>query len=485
MGQSEQLTLEELIADAAWVRRVAAALVREPADADDLAQLTLVAAIERPPATGDRRRQWLTTVARNLARMMGRRSERRLRREARSETGAGAPSPEALVERAQLQRQLATLLTELEEPYRTTVLLCYFEDLSPSEIARRAGIPAGTVRWRLKQGLERLRARLDQLHVNRRAGWLVPMTTLGRATHARHLPLPIKGLVVMANKTAVAAGVGALVATTALVSVHEGRAMLARRSAPSELAASGAHAPSAPTRLAGDLATMAARLPPPPAGATREQLLVRDAAQRAEIVRLHAEIDRMLKPDPFNMPAAWKHGEDFIKPAKSELLEMAKDCKVRWDMPPITVPATTMDDDIALEAGVSDDERREFDRVSAEFTQNMVAQVRPLYLEVTGDQSGAETLTPEAMMNEIRLKVPEAVTQAAYWKLSHERAGLIPAATDTTSASAFERYLRLQQNAGDAFETALSAALGADRAHAIRTQQGSWGARYMLGGCPK
>lgn len=32
------------------------------------------------------------------------------------------------------------------------------------EIARAQGIPAGTVRWRLSEGLRRLRAQLDEAH---------------------------------------------------------------------------------------------------------------------------------------------------------------------------------------------------------------------------------------------------------------------------------------------------------------------------------
>src|SRR5262249_23526210 len=49
----------------------------------------------------------------------------------------------------------------LEEPFRETVLLRYYEDMSCADIARMKGMPAGTVRWRLKTGLDRVRAALD------------------------------------------------------------------------------------------------------------------------------------------------------------------------------------------------------------------------------------------------------------------------------------------------------------------------------------
>jgi hypothetical protein len=276
-----------------------------------------------------------------------------------------------------------------------------------------------------------------------------------------------------------------LVTATALVGGYEARLMVAQHRAHSAQTAESSKTQNTPMPFVASVAAIATHLPPPADGATREELLKRDAAQRAEIVRLRAELAALRRPNPLNMPAAWMHGEDFFKPSKDDLLQMAKDCQVRFDAPELTVPAATMRDELAAEAGVSDEERQQYNRVMAEFTQTRIAQLRSAYIEVTGDKSGADTLSPDAMMNEIRTKVPETAAQEAYWKVSRERAGLLPASTDTSSASAFERWLRLQQNAGDGFEAALAAALGADRAHALRTEEGSWGIRMMLGGCPK
>ena len=71
------------------------------------------------------------------------------------------PSPEEVVAGLELQRLLASLMVGLGEPYRQVIYLRFFEDLDSSAIAGRVGIPAGTVRWRLKMGLAELRARLD------------------------------------------------------------------------------------------------------------------------------------------------------------------------------------------------------------------------------------------------------------------------------------------------------------------------------------
>lgn len=83
------------------------------------------------------------------------------------------PSSDELLERHEAQQLLARLVGELGEPYRSTILLRYAEGLEPTEIAHRQGVPAGTVRWRVKEGLARLRAELDEAHGGDRRAWLI------------------------------------------------------------------------------------------------------------------------------------------------------------------------------------------------------------------------------------------------------------------------------------------------------------------------
>src|SRR5213075_1521425 len=82
-------------------------------------------------------------------------------------------SPEELLQRHELQQGLARLVAELDEPYRSTILLRFAEGLTPSQIARRLSIPAGTVRWRLKEALARLRSELDRMHKGDRRAWML------------------------------------------------------------------------------------------------------------------------------------------------------------------------------------------------------------------------------------------------------------------------------------------------------------------------
>tara|TARA_R110002072_G_scaffold253748_4_gene412516 strand:- start:424 stop:2748 length:2325 start_codon:yes stop_codon:yes gene_type:complete len=81
------------------------------------------------------------------------------------------------LERMDTQRLLLEAVRTLEEPVRTTVVRRYFEGLSSAEIARASGVPAGTVRARLKRGLDQLRERLDREHGSR-SSWMAVIAPL-------------------------------------------------------------------------------------------------------------------------------------------------------------------------------------------------------------------------------------------------------------------------------------------------------------------
>src|SRR5215470_2042101 len=151
--------VDRLLGQARWVEGFARALVRE--DSDDVAQDAWLAAIQRPPAPAASPRPWFATVMRNLARMRFRSASRRRAREGASPTGGDAPTPAELAHRMELQRRLASVVLALEEPQRSTIVLVFYEGLSPADVARQQGVPATTVRSRMRAALVTLRARLD------------------------------------------------------------------------------------------------------------------------------------------------------------------------------------------------------------------------------------------------------------------------------------------------------------------------------------
>ncbi len=201
-----QLDPDRLAAEARSLRALARAAAGGGVDGDDLAQEAWLTALQRPPEPGFSLRAWLGGIVRNHARDAQRTARRRAVREEH------AARPEAVdlddtVERLDLLRHLLAEARALEEPFRAAILLRYVDGLSTEAIARRLGVPAGTVRARLHRGLERLRARLDKTVPGGRAAWLVPFS----------LYLPTPGAV--AGVAAPAGVAGTLLPTTAALTL--------------------------------------------------------------------------------------------------------------------------------------------------------------------------------------------------------------------------------------------------------------------------
>jgi RNA polymerase sigma-70 factor (ECF subfamily) len=197
--------IDELLHHRAWLRALSRKLVG-PGLADDLVQETWLAALRRPPERGRPAQPWLAAVARRIAgRLLG----------ARGATAPGgdpqgdAPSSAELLARLETEARLAREVAALDEPFRRTVLLRYHEGLSAAEIARRDGVPAGTVRWRLKRGLDALRARLDRDYGDRRS-WAVVLASLAGVEVGAGVGALAGKAAAVAAVVALAAGGGAL-----------------------------------------------------------------------------------------------------------------------------------------------------------------------------------------------------------------------------------------------------------------------------------
>ncbi len=218
--------VQALLDEAAWIRSLARRLARDASEADDLVQETLASALEHPPDRGQQRRAWLAVVVANAARALRRSRARREVRERAAARPEAQPSTAELVERAGLQRELVEAVLELDEPYRTVVLLRFYEGLTPRAIAARLGVPVATVRTRTARAVARLRMRLDDRFDGDRGAWLAlvlppplaaipPKYTQAPPVAAVPLSIPIAGGVLLNAKLAVAVAV--VLALTALV----------------------------------------------------------------------------------------------------------------------------------------------------------------------------------------------------------------------------------------------------------------------------
>ena len=278
--------LERLLENASWVRALGVELVGA-GEAEDLVQDAWLAALEQPGAARNPA-AWLSGVVRRLAGRRRRSGERRARRERTAARPEAQPAADELVAEAELSRALILAVSELEEPYRSTVLLRFYRGWTPQEMARSAGVPDATVRTRLARALAKLRERLDREHGGR-AAWAVCFA--GSSTSAT--VTTISGGALMGAKSISAA---AALAALAGWAIWQGRGVDGRDSSRREqgVVATPAAAPAGALELppegavaVSESATRERLAPPAPSHPVGEVLLYGSVLdERAEPVEL-------------------------------------------------------------------------------------------------------------------------------------------------------------------------------------------------------
>ena len=139
------------------VRALAARLVGDSDDAEDIAQDTFVE-VWRRAAEFDANRgpeaAWLATIARSRALDLLRRRVARARKLSELQPPAEEPPRRD-------QGRLALALGQLTAAQRKLVELAYVEGLTHAEIAIRTGAPLGTVKTRIRRCLHLLSTQLE------------------------------------------------------------------------------------------------------------------------------------------------------------------------------------------------------------------------------------------------------------------------------------------------------------------------------------
>jgi RNA polymerase sigma-70 factor (ECF subfamily) len=155
---------------------LALAIVREPADAEEVV-VDAFGQAWRSAASFDPARgsvgAWLATIARSraldLVRARGRRAKVHERAAQLSDGGVATPiaaagiDPGRGAEQSEARLLVGRALGALPEPQRVAIELAYFEGLTQSEIAERLAEPLGTIKTRMRTGMEKLRVLLGPL----------------------------------------------------------------------------------------------------------------------------------------------------------------------------------------------------------------------------------------------------------------------------------------------------------------------------------
>ena len=187
-----------LLKESDWIGGLAVKLIGNAHEAEDLAQDTRLAALQMPRDRGRPIRPWLATVARNGMRML-RRSEgsRRARESDHAAMGANetARSPAEMLEALETQELVSRFVRELPDELSSVIVESFLEDRTPAEIAALRGIPPGTVRWRKREALRRLRERLETHYGGDRSAWLGALLPLAQHSLRRSAGTATGGVV--------------------------------------------------------------------------------------------------------------------------------------------------------------------------------------------------------------------------------------------------------------------------------------------------
>ena len=138
-------------------------VVRDPAQSEEVTQEVFVELWRRAARFDSARggvRGWAVTIAHRRAvdRVRSEQSWRdRQPRGAAAQTGAAEDPSDAVID--SLDRDRARLaLTELSDTQRRALELVYFDGLTHVEVAEHLGVPVGTAKTRIRNGLIRVRS---------------------------------------------------------------------------------------------------------------------------------------------------------------------------------------------------------------------------------------------------------------------------------------------------------------------------------------
>ncbi len=147
-------------------------MARDPAEAEDLTQETLLRAHTRLATLQDEAKlvPWLYRIATNIARDRFRQGSWRQRQEPAEEEGAGpvlpvvdpGPRLDKVMEQREMSDCVRGYLEELSDAYRTVILLHDVQGLTNPEIAELLGASVDAIKIRLHRARGKLRQALSK-----------------------------------------------------------------------------------------------------------------------------------------------------------------------------------------------------------------------------------------------------------------------------------------------------------------------------------
>lgn len=107
---------------------------------------------------------WVLTLVRHRAIDLKRRDMTRNKHQVSDDHLEDRPALTDIAEQA-IQRlaagELKALLNRLPEPQAEVIILAFYDELTHTEIAAQLGVPVGTIKGRMRLGLQKLRAEIE------------------------------------------------------------------------------------------------------------------------------------------------------------------------------------------------------------------------------------------------------------------------------------------------------------------------------------
>ena len=151
--------------------RVAYSVLRQPQDAEEVAQEAFAKAYRRFSQLRDRNsfRAWLVRITWRLALDRWRSDRRRAAREQPDRSEAPDPSAEGIAAQNERAARLWRAIDDLPDKLRETIVLSAIQEYDVREVAHILGLPEGTVKSRLFQARKALAQRLQCLVTDTRS----------------------------------------------------------------------------------------------------------------------------------------------------------------------------------------------------------------------------------------------------------------------------------------------------------------------------
>ncbi|MEM6296353.1 MAG: hypothetical protein AAGA54_34095, partial [Myxococcota bacterium] len=156
----------------------------------------------------------------------------------------------------------------------------------------------------------------------------------------------------------------------------------------------------------------------------------------------------------------------MFNPSPAQLLEAAKNCELSYATPSAYPDGRYLSPAAVEKIGLEPDEVELLRRSLDGSRDRWVEQLRSIYVDATGDESGAGELSEAAMQAEVLSKAVHEDLVDSRERVVKERAGMLPAPA-RGDGSPVERFYRQQLERSADVYSAVTEAVGEDRAYSV------------------